>query len=205
MRTSKPIATISYNTDNFLQKKLSTMVEQGKIDFFCYVQHMPEDDETKFHKHLFIIPSGYCDTTSLKNEFAEMEPGNEKSLGVINFVSSKFGDWFMYALHDKDYLRSKGLERKYHYNLQDFYASDENYFNELLHTADFTRWKCEARFKELVRAGLSFGAILDKGAVPMNLISQFKVLYTELTLHYNGEEARVYDVEDKRFTRSVFK
>ena len=107
------------------------------------------------------------------------------------FRNSKFADWFMYALHDKNYLASKYMIKKYHYCKEDFYYSDETFFQELIHTSDFTKYKAQQLFVEFVHAGYSFAQILEKGVVPMNLVCQFKTMYNEIAF-----QERVKDVID---------
>jgi hypothetical protein len=73
----------------------------------------------------------------------------------------------LYALHDSNYLASKGQSRKYHYSKSDFIVSDGDYFNEEIHTIDHTKYN---RFNELKRAledGRSFADVLASGIVPL--------------------------------------
>ena len=51
MNTRSPIATISYNTNSFLIKELNFMIADKIIEFWAFVEHVPEDDEKKIHKH----------------------------------------------------------------------------------------------------------------------------------------------------------
>ena len=166
MRTSKPIATISYNTDSFLIHKLNNLIDIGVIDFYSFIKHLPEEDEKKEHKHLFIVPSGLVDTNSLIKELEEIDDLNDLPLKCMPFRNSKFSDWFMYSLHDENYLASKYMIKKYHYCKDDFIRSDETYFSELIHTSDFTKYKAQKLFLDLVHAGYSFADILEKGVVP---------------------------------------
>ena len=62
MKTSKPFSTISYNTADFLSVKLNDLVNRRKIAFWAYVEHLPEEDEKKAHKHLYIVPNGQINT-----------------------------------------------------------------------------------------------------------------------------------------------
>ena len=65
MRTSKAFATISYNTTDFLKLKLGELVERGVLDFWAFVDHLPEIDEKKPHKHLFCVPSKLFECSTL--------------------------------------------------------------------------------------------------------------------------------------------
>lgn len=169
MKTSKAFSTISYNSEGFLVATLQRLVDTRKIDFFAFVEHFPEEDETKKHKHLFIVPNGKTDTDQVRNELLEVDISNPlaKPLGCMPCKSSKFADWYLYALHDSNYLASKGQSRKYHYSKSDFIVSDGDYFNEEIHTIDHTKYN---RFNELKRAledGRSFADVLASGIVPL--------------------------------------
>ena len=169
MKTSKAFSTISYNSEGFLVATLQRLVDTRKIDFFAFVEHFPEEDETKKHKHLYIVPNGKTDTDQVRNELLEIDVSNPlaKPLGCMPCKSSKFADWYLYALHDSNYLASKGQSRKYHYSKGDFTVSDGDYFNEEIHTIDHTKYN---RFNELKRAledGRSFADVLASGIVPL--------------------------------------
>ena len=132
MRTSKPCSTISYNTAEFLTRKLNDLIKRGHIDFWCFIEHEPEEDEEKKHKHLYIFPSTLIDTNQLREELKENDVNNPlKPLGCMPFQSSKFADWYLYVVHDSSYLSSKGQARKYHYKDDDIIRSDNAVFNPL--------------------------------------------------------------------------
>lgn len=110
MRTTKPIATISFNSPAFLKLKLEELTKAGKISFWAFIPHKPEDDEagTKEHNHLYAEPSKMMQTDDLKAELLEFDPEHpDKPKGCLPFRTSKFADWYLYGLHDKRYLASK--------------------------------------------------------------------------------------------------
>lgn len=169
MKTSKAFSTLSYNSESFLLVTLQRLVDTRKIDFFAFVEHFPEDDETKKHKHLYIVPNGKIDTDQIRNELLEVDISNPlaKPLGCMPCKSSKFADWYLYGLHDTNYLASKGQSRKFHYTKDDFLVSDCDYFNEEIHTIDHTKYN---RFNELIKAienEKSFAEVLASGIVPL--------------------------------------
>ena len=168
MKTSKAFSTISYNTEGFLKATLDRLVNTRKLDFYAFVEHYPEDDETKRHKHLFLVPNGKVDTDQVREELLEVDLSEPlKPLGCMPCKSSKFADWYLYSLHDAGYLASKGQTRRYHYQKGDFVVSDADYFNEEIHTIDHTKYN---RFNELKRAideGRSFADVLASGIVPL--------------------------------------
>ena len=69
VRTTKPIATISFNSPDFLRTKLEELRDAGRISFWAFIEHKPEDDEggKKSHCHLYIEPSKMLQTDDLKD------------------------------------------------------------------------------------------------------------------------------------------
>lgn len=182
MNTRSPIATISYNTDSFLIENLNVLIKEGVIEFYAFISHLPEDDEKKIHKHLFVIPSSTIDTFVLNDRLAELDilHPDLPPLGCIRWVHSKFSDWYMYGLHDKDYLASKGESRKYHYDKSDFIVSEYDYFAELIHTSDFSKYKVFNKIRDLVASGVSFRELFSNGFIPVQQIIQYKKAYNLL-------------------------
>lgn len=198
MKTTKPFATISYNTDEFLKSKLDELFNKGIIEFYSFVYHYAEGEvengvkETKDHIHLFIVPAELIDTIQLKTEFIEYDYNNDKPLCIINCVRSKFYDWFMYGLHDEKYLASKGQVRKYHYNLENFTNSDDDYLGQMLAMSDNNKINGTARFLELIKTGETFESLVARGFVPIQLINQYRIAYDmiarQLLTNNVGEE-----------------
>lgn len=178
MRTSKPFSTISYNSEEFLQVKLNELVQQGKIDFYAFIDHLPEEDEEKAHKHLFCVPTGLYDTSQLISYLKEFDPNKpDKPLGCIACKSSKFGDWYLYSCHDTSYLASKGQSRKYHYVKDNFIVSDRDYFREEIHSIDMSKLNRLSFLKEAVEDGISFESMVANGQVPIQQIHQYQSAY----------------------------
>ena len=77
MKTSKPFSTISYNSADFLTVKLNDLVNRRKLAFWAYVEHLPEEDEKKAHKHLYIVPNGQINTDEvLLDILVEYDPAH---------------------------------------------------------------------------------------------------------------------------------
>ena len=176
MRTSKPFATISYNTDEFLKIKLDELVQTGVLDFWCYVNHLPEIDETKAHKHLYCVPSRLYDTASFCDYMKEIDlkSPTSKPLGCIACRPSKFDDWYLYSSHHKQYLATKGQARKYNYPLDDFKMSDEDYFTELRHQIDMSKLNRMQVLTEAVVSGETYESLVSSGQIPVQLINQYE-------------------------------
>ena len=180
MITRSPISTISYNSFDFLLKQLCGLVNEHVIEFWCFIEHLPEDDETKAHKHLFVIPSSNIDTFALRNRMLEVDVKNPDNppLGCINWRKSKFIDWYLYVLHDVDYLVSKGESRRFHYNKNELVCSDTDYLVELIHMCDFSPYKKFSQFRDCVNSGVPFEDLVRRGFVPIPQIYQWSRCYT---------------------------
>lgn len=128
MATQKPISTISYNTEAFLKEKLDTWIDAHIIQAYQYICHKGEDGD-KDHIHVRIEPNKRLDAMDLQEQLREYQMGKEKPLGVRPFRPSKEEDWFLYAVHDKDYLKLKygGGEKgeKLPYKWQDIKAPED--------------------------------------------------------------------------------
>lgn len=190
MKTSKAFATISYNTDDFLIDKLDDLIRSHKIDFWAYINHLPEEDEKKAHKHLLVIPNGQFDTSRLIDYLNEYQNGVSKPLTCIaaHKVNS-FGDWYYYNLHDRKYLSMKGQSRKHEYEMGDFIVSDSDYFLELVHNIDMTKLFRSQRFFEGLDNGMSIIEMVKHGIIPIQQVSAFMsiaTIYNDKNLNRNG-------------------
>lgn len=104
--TSKPISTISYNSEKFLHEVLERWRKDHIIQTYMYICHTGEDGD-KDHIHVRIEPNKKLDPMDLSDELQEFDPNHEKPLGCRPFRPSKEEDWFLYAYHDPDYLKIK--------------------------------------------------------------------------------------------------
>lgn len=183
MRTSKPFTTISYNSTDFLIVKLDELLKCGVIDFWAFIEHLPEDDETKKHKHLFVVPSRLMDSSSFISALLEVDVLNplDKPLGCMPCRSSKFADWFLYSIHDKRYLISKGQSRRYSYSLDDFVCSNIDYFNELRHQIDLSKIRGTQFLVDALEDGIAFESLVRNGQIPIQLLKQYEYAYYMLS------------------------
>lgn len=182
MITRTNVSTISYNTDDFLIFKLNELIKNHSIEFWSFINHLPEEDEKKSHKHLFIIPAVSIDTFELSDFLKEIDVVNPllPPLGTIFWKHSKFVDWYLYALHDIDYLASKGESRMYHYTKSEFVVSDSDYFNELIHSCDFSQYTKHKKLREAVQSDVSFRDLFANGFIPVQQIGQYNLAYNLL-------------------------
>lgn len=191
MRTSKPCSTISYNSAEFLTIKLNELIKRGHLDFWAYIDHHAEEDETKDHKHLIVFPSKLLDTNQLKEDLKELDLKNPlQPLGVMPFRSSKFADWYLYVIHDSGYLASKGQKRKYHYTDSDLVCSDTDYFIELKHTIDWTKINTLGRVIQAAESGETFVEFIKSSNIPLqqmhNAQRLFELIRSSNSVERNG-------------------
>lgn len=170
MRTTKPIATISFNTPDFLKLKLNELLKAGRLSFWAFIVHKPEDDEggKKEHCHVYVEPSKMLQTDELKAELKEYDPEHpDKPRGCISFNSSKFDPWYLYALHDKRYLASKGMSRRFHYVHDDIFTSDDDDLTFKAKSIDMISLSPYADMEDAQRQGVTWAEYFARGTVPV--------------------------------------
>lgn len=170
MRTSKYISTISYNTPEFLEFKLNQLLCDGIIEYWMYIKHYPEEDETKEHIHLYVQPNCMIDTVKLGLEFVEL-CNDPLPLKCIFWKKSDPDHWILYDQHYADYLASKGESRIYHYSKSDFRYSDQDSFEVLYHHAFYgSDWAINNQILEKLR---------DDNVSPADLVLSGLVSWTQ--------------------------
>lgn len=197
-KTTKPISSISYNTTPFLIDTLNTLIICKVIQYYEFIEHLPDIDDKKAHKHLYIIPNKSLDLGAFGDYFIEKDPTNDKPLKCMPFrLTTKYGDWYWYGLHDKDYLRAKQLERHTFYIDTDIYTSDLDFHNllvaenPLIHFANMSdtglrEYVCNACYN-----GISLKSILTSGLVPLGKVHSVVVLYNAIMSTITGATANV--------------
>ena len=113
MKTSKPIATISYNSENFLREKIYEWKRCGFIEYGMWILHQPDVDGDKPHYHVYLQPAKLIQTEELILRSKELDPNwkplesyvdekekerHEKKqfLGMTVFKSSETSNWILY-------------------------------------------------------------------------------------------------------------
>lgn len=171
MATQKPISTISYNTEKFLREKLETWRKAHIIQSYQYICHKGEDGD-KDHIHLRIEPNKKLDPMDLQEELREYQIGKDKPLGCRPFRPSVEEDWFLYVVHDAQYLKLKygGGEKgeKLPYSWEAIKAP-EDYDVEIA----FIRAK-----SKLEHTSQKMATRLQNGANPLSLILEGENVYT---------------------------
>lgn len=178
MRTSKPVSTISYNTQPFLELKLKELLERRLISDYMYIYHFAEKDERKNHVHLWIKPNKLIDTMALQSHFMELVIGQKKPLGCIDFRSSKVDDWILYNQHYKPYLQSKGEKREFEYSKEDFYYADEDTFEyNYAHAFKASDWANRSTvLKEIARGDVKPYDMLVLQRIPLERASNLSAM-----------------------------
>lgn len=169
MKTIKPITTISYNSQAFLDVKLQELLEGEIIDFYFYVKHYGETDEKgtkeKDHIHLYLRPACRLEMNDIPKFFVEPDPAKpDKPLTCMpcRKCNSDF-DAYFYFLHDPDYLLSKGMTRQHHYTAEEVNTNDPDFLAEMLHTFPVTPFQKERKIREMVTHHATDADILNAG------------------------------------------
>lgn len=200
MATSKPISSISYNTEDFLVSKLDSLMEAGVISFWAYIHHNGEnklDDEAagKDHLHLLLIPNKCVDLVEIGKEFKEFFPNDPKHpLRCMPFRTSKTEDWVLYALHDPDYILFHGLEKTYVYDVTDFKTCDKDFLHQLWVEAKQSLSSNPAvKMRRKAQQGVSFANLVRSGAISVQQIRNAEIYYSYFVDNYNtSERAAIY-------------
>lgn len=160
-KTKTHLSSISYNTAPWLQKKLKELINNGTLDFWCYIYHYGETNEDgskeRNHFHLFLVPAVPVDCRQLRNEFIEFTRGEKLPRGLMPIrPNTKWDDWYLYDLHDKEYLFSKGQSREYHYSDIDMVRSDDTYYWDSVHRIDRTKINPLGEVIRAAQSGITF-------------------------------------------------
>lgn len=184
MATSKPISSISYNTEEYLKNKLQKFVEAGVASFWAYIRHNGEekqDDEAmgKDHWHVLIIPNKCVDLMEVRKEFNEFFPNDpQHPLKCLPFRTSKTDDWVLYGLHDPDYLALKGMEKSYVYDVVDFVSSDADMMHMLwVEAKQSLRNNPVSKMRQAARQGIPFSTLVKSGSIGVQQIRNAELYY----------------------------
>lgn len=177
MRTTKPISTISFNSPSYLKLKLDELLNAGRISFWAFIVHKPEDDEggKKEHCHVYVEPAKMLQTDDIKAQLKEFDPEHpDKPKGCISFNSSKFDPWYLYALHEKRYLASKGQARRFHYVHDDICSSDPDDLTFKSRCIDLLSLSPYADMEDAQSQGLTWSEYFSRGTVPIPQVGNFE-------------------------------
>lgn len=183
MKTSKPISTISYNSPGYLVDRLNELTNAKKpiIEFWAFIVHQPEEDGEKEHIHLYIKPSKLLQTTDLNEYFLEPDSTNPRPRGCMPFESSKWSDWYLYALHHPVYLERKLMTRKFTYTRDEVITSDPDYMEQLISSIQEESLTLNDKIVKLFHMGYTYDDMLIKGYIPIQQAFNAKLLIDALS------------------------
>ena len=189
MKTSKPVSTISYNSEGWLKKTILKLKEIGDIEFAMWIYHEPDEDNRKPHYHVYLQPAKMIQTTDWDEPFTEPNPSNiELPFKALPFRSSKETDWLLYGIHDPTYLQEKNMTRNVFYSFDDVQSTCQDALNEIIsRLSDDRKGKLEYRIIDCVNRGLSWHEIVASGLVPIRYIYGAKLMYEALVQHRDVE------------------
>lgn len=189
MNTSKPIATISYNSIPWLEDRLTELLRNRTISAWFFMPHKAEKDEKKDHIHVWLNPNKKLDTMALQDFLKEPVDGSTKPLGCIDFTSSKIDDAVLYYAHYKPYLAWKGQSREYHYDWNEFHTSDPDFMdNAIYHALHCSEFAERLRIMNALDNSPEPAKLISSGIIPLQLSTQVRA-YLQLqddTLERNG-------------------
>lgn len=180
MATSRPISTISYNTEEFLKETLDNWIKQHIIMNYMYICHKGEDGD-KDHIHVFIEPNKKLDPMDLMEKLKEYKFGTVKPLGCRPFRPSKEEDWILYAVHDSDYLKQKytgDKGEKIPYTWNDIKAPEDYDVETCFIRAKAKMERTNANIIKRIQNGESGKEIVETGVNPYQLNAIIRLLST---------------------------
>lgn len=213
-RISKPISTISYNSELFLKQTLDALITLKTISYYEFIVHLPDKDDKKQHIHLYIVPNRALDLAVFGDTFIEKDPNNDKPLRCMPFrKSNNYGDWYWYGIHDKDYLRAKQLERNMFYTDADIVTSDADFHrtlvceNPLINYAHMSDIAIRDFICSAVYNGQSLESCLSSGLIPLGKTQSAIALYTALLPCVQGRRKMNIraDIQSKKDIKSNIK
>lgn len=171
-RSIKPLSTISYNSPRFLKAKLDELIKNGTLDFYCYILHHGEslDDGSveKDHYHVYLVPGEALDKRQLRQFFIEFYKKEKLPRGFMPMQNSSWTDWYLYGLHDKEYLDAKGQKRDYHYTDKDMQRSDDTFYWDQVHRIDRTKINPLGAVIQAAQSGMTFQEFVT--SCPLSLL-----------------------------------
>lgn len=176
MNTICEVSTISYNSHDFLVAQLNKLVEQKILQFWALILHKPEDDEAgkKYHYHVYGLPARRIQTMDLQELLIEPTTYNKDPLGCLPWTKSDFDNWYLYILHDIDYLARKHQTRVYTYKFDEVESSDKNYLYYLVKSIDMIKMNPLHGMYEAMKEGLSYGEFFCRGSIPVQQVDKYE-------------------------------
>lgn len=173
MRTRKPISNVGYLSDDYLIAKLDEAISENKISFWCFIRHFGDEDLKKDHVHVYVIPTGTLDTVSFSSKFVEIDPGNPLPLRMLQWQPSKFDDWWLYILHDPDYLEMKRMKRNYRYSQDLVHCSDMEQLEYMISMIDYGNIFSLNKIINAAQGQMSIAQAIKEGIIPQGQLNRY--------------------------------
>lgn len=186
MRSKNCMATISYNTKDFLISKLDDLIAKHIISYYMGIYHFAEEDEKKDHIHLFIQPNKLVDSMDIQDFLKEIDINKpDKPLRCADFRRSDYDEWILYCQHFVPYLATKFESRAFSYTKEDFFFSDDMSFDDYYHHAFYgSKWATQNQILKAVQDGQNNPInLINNGTIPLNMASQLNA-YKYMQAHY---------------------
>lgn len=184
MKTRRTLTNISFNSPDYFADRMNDLLRDGVIDWAYWIVHHADNDDKKQHIHFVFQPARSVETSIITSYFLEFPFYGRIRLPLK--PTSKYvpcvslDDWLLYCKHDKDYLISKGLERNYHYQWEDFCTTDRD---SLLHDIGNINYNKIGQLS-MLRAGvlnkIPFAELIQQGKIPIAYRSQYEAQYRAL-------------------------
>lgn len=186
MNTTRPCSSIAYAPAAWLELKLSELEYVGTLDWWAFIEHHAEEDEKKDHTHLILYPGKKVDTQSLRDilSFSDLHAANPAPARPLPFVrTNSFQDWYLYVLHDADYLAQHRQSRKFHYRHEDIHTSDAAQLLEFVHQIDWTKINVMGQVIDSAMRGESFADYVINNHVNVNSVRSLAFVHDLATSH----------------------
>ena len=180
MKTRRAISTISFNSEAYLRSVLDRLVTSGTVEYAHWVEHQPEAEEKKVHFHVFLCPSHVVDTAALRHDFEEFDPTSIVPRGTLPCQPSKFGDWYLYSIHDPSYLEAHGLSRQHFYSPDDVRSTCPEMLAEQASQIDQLKFRTAWHLRRLSADRASWDDVLLSGVVPIPQYRYWQAFYQAL-------------------------
>lgn len=212
MNTRRILSNISFNSPTFFSMIVGELARDGIIDWCYWIVHKADNDDKKEHIHFCFQPSKQIDTLQLNKLFYEWRfLGIDclSNLSIDNWMPYKpttryqpvisLDDWLLYCKHDKDYLEQKGLDRNYHYEWSNFFATDYDSLNHDINNIDYTKISRLKILKEGAINYVPFYQLVQSGQLPIQFRAQYERQYNEIVNHLRKRAQFEKAVKEQEF------
>lgn len=197
MRTRKPISNVGYLTDQYLIDRLDNAVSDGLISFWSFIRHRADEDLKKDHVHIFALPANTIDTISFNERFIEVDPGNSLPLRLLRWNPSKWDDWYLYAIHDPDYLEMKRMHRNYRYSKEEIHCSDFDEMEYMISMIDYGNIFSLNKIIKAAENQMSIAQAITEGIIPPGQLNKYMNVFK--SVKYDSRPADYQEYLNKKY------